>query len=48
VIGLGPLVGQTVAIREIPISFTFKYDFEFAEQNRSSGNELWFTACVHF
>jgi hypothetical protein len=48
VIGLGPMVGQTVTIREIPISFTFKYDVEFAEQNRSSGNELWFTTCVHF
>lgn len=48
VIGLGPLVGQTVTINEIPISFTFKYDFEFAEQNRSFGNELWFTTCVHF
>lgn len=48
VIGLGPLVGQTVTIGEIPINFTFKYDFEFAEQNRSSGNELWFTASIHF
>jgi hypothetical protein len=48
VIGLGPLVGQTITIYETPISFTFKYDVEFAEQNRSSGNELWFTACVHF
>jgi hypothetical protein len=48
VIGLGPLVGQTVRIGEIPINFTFKYDVEFAEQNRSTGNELWFTAAVHF
>jgi hypothetical protein len=48
VIGLGPLVGQNVTIDEVPISFTFKYDIEFAEQNRSSGNELWFTSCVHF
>lgn len=48
VIGLGPLVGQTIRIGEIPVNFTFKYDFEFAEQNRSSGNELWFTATVHF
>jgi len=48
VIGLGPLVGQTVAIGEMPINFTFKYDFEFAEQNRSWGNELWFTASIHF
>jgi hypothetical protein len=48
VIGLGPLVGQTVAIREMPIHFTFKYDFEFAEQNRSFGDELWLTAGVSF
>lgn len=48
VIGLGPLLGQTIAVDEIPINFTFKYDVEFAEQNRSSGNELWFTAAVRF
>jgi hypothetical protein len=48
VIGLGPLVGRTVTIGEIPINLTFKYNFEFAEQNRSWGNELWFTATVHF
>jgi hypothetical protein len=48
VIGLGPLVGQTVAIREMPIHFTFKYDFEFAEQNRSFGDELWLTAAISF
>ncbi len=48
VIGLGPLLGETVNINEKPISFTFKYDFEFAEQNRSSGNELWFTTCIRF
>jgi hypothetical protein len=48
VIGLGPIVGQTIALNEIPINFTFKYDVEFAAQNRSSGNEMWFTASVHF
>jgi hypothetical protein len=48
VIGLGPIVGQTVSLAEIPINFTFKHDVEFAEQNRSSGNELWFTASIRF
>jgi hypothetical protein len=48
VIGLGPLVGETIRIGELPINFTFKYVFEFAEENRSSGDELWFTAAVHF
>jgi len=48
VIGLGPLAGQTIQVREIPVHFIFKYDFEFAEQNYSSGNELWLTATVHF
>lgn len=48
VIGLGPLVGKTVTVSEIPINFDFKYELEFAEQNRSSGNALWFTACIHF
>jgi hypothetical protein len=48
VIGLGPMVGQTLAAYEIPVHLTVKYDFEFAEQNRSSGNELWLTATVHF
>ncbi len=48
VIGLGPLVGQTILLHEVPIHFTFKYDVEFAEQNRSSGNELWFTTAVEF
>src|SRR5208282_3944126 len=41
VIGLGPLLGVTVPILKVPISFSFKYDFEFAAQNRSTGNELW-------
>jgi hypothetical protein len=48
VIGLGPLLGQTISIGEIPVQLTFKYDVEFAEQNRSSGNELWFTSTVRF
>jgi hypothetical protein len=48
VIGVGPLVGKTILLHEVPIHFTFKYDFEFAQQNRSSGNELWFTTAVEF
>jgi len=30
------------------VHFTCKYDFELAQQNYSSGNELWLTATVHF
>jgi hypothetical protein len=48
VIGLGPLAGVTVPILKLPISFSFKYDFEFAAQNRSTGNELWLTASIRF
>ncbi len=48
VIGLGPPLGATVPIWSVPISVCFKYDFEFAAQNRSTGNELWLTASVRF
>jgi hypothetical protein len=48
VIGLGPLAGITVPIMKVPISFSFKYEFEFAAQNRSTGNELWLTAALRF
>jgi len=48
VIGLGPLAGITVPIEKVPVSFSFKYDFEFAAQNRSTGDELWLTASVRF
>jgi hypothetical protein len=48
VIGLGPIVGQTIEVREVPVNLTFKYDVEFADQNRSTGNELWLTGCIHF
>lgn len=48
VIGLGPLAGVTVPIFKMPISFSFKYEFEFAAQNRSTGNELWLTAALRF
>lgn len=48
VIGLGPLAGITVPIFKSPISFSFKYDFEFAAQNRSTGDELWLTAAIRF
>jgi hypothetical protein len=48
VIGLGPLTEITMPIVKTPVSFCFKYDFEFAAQNRSSGNELWLTGTVRF
>jgi hypothetical protein len=46
VVGLGPLAGYAIHLGERPIDLTFKYDIEFAEQNRSSGNELWLTASI--
>lgn len=48
VLALGPLAGIAVPILKIPISFSFKYEFEFAAQNRSTGNELWLTASLRF
>jgi hypothetical protein len=48
VIGLGPLAGITVPIFKTPVNFSFKYDFEFASQNRSVGDELWLTASIRF
>lgn len=48
VIGLGPIAGETIRVSEVPVHFTFKYDFEFAAQNYASGNELWLTATVNF
>jgi hypothetical protein len=46
VIGVGPLAGITAPIFKTPISFSFKYDFEFAAQNRLTGDELWLTATI--
>jgi hypothetical protein len=46
VLALGPLVGKTVEIGNTRINFTFKYDFEFAAQNRATGNALWMTAAL--
>jgi hypothetical protein len=46
VLALGPMIGQTVRIGEIPITLTFKYEIEFAAQNYSTGNELWFAAAM--
>ena len=48
VLGLGPLAGVTVPIWKAPVSFSFKYEFEFAAQNRSTGNALWMTASLRF
>ena len=48
VLALGPLFGKTVELWKLPINFTVKYDFEFAAQNRSTGNELWFTGGLRF
>jgi hypothetical protein len=42
VLALGPFVGKPIAFGKLPITFTIKYDFEFAKQNRLSGNALWF------
>jgi hypothetical protein len=47
VIALGPLVGRTFAIG-MPITFTAKYLFEFAAQNRSTGDALWLSAAFMF
>ncbi|MDO8434814.1 MAG: transporter [Candidatus Binatus sp.] len=44
VIALGPLGGVTVKIWNVAVHISVKYDFEFAAQNRLSGNELWLTA----
>ena len=48
VLALGPLIGKTIVVHGLPINLCFKYDFEFASQNRSSGNELWLTAALRF
>jgi hypothetical protein len=48
VLALGPLVGKTFTIGGRPVTFTVKYDFEFAAQNRTSGNELWAAAAYQF
>ena len=55
--GALPAPGSTVAktyflyqdadgLANTKINFTFKYDFEFAAQNRATGNELWLTAAI--
>ena len=44
----GPLAGVIVQILKVPISFSFKYEFEIAAQNRSTGNELWLSAVLRF
>lgn len=48
VLALGPLIGKTIAFWKLPINFTFKYEFEFAAQNRLSGDALWLTASTRF
>ncbi len=48
VLALGPLVGKTVDMWKLPVNFTVKYDFEFAAQNRSTGDELWLTGGFRF
>jgi len=48
VLGLGPLIGKTVDLWKLPVTFTAKYDVEFAAQNRSTGNELWLTGGLRF
>lgn len=48
VIALGPLVGKTIRMWSLPVTFSCKYDVEFAAQNRLSGDELWVTAAFRF
>jgi hypothetical protein len=48
VLALGPLVGKTIQLANVPICLTLKYDFEFAAQNRSTGNALWLSAGLMF
>ena len=48
VLALGPLVGKTVDLWKLPVTFAVKYDFEFAAQNRSTGDELWLTGSLRF
>ena len=48
VLGLGPLLGETIEIWNRPINFIAKYDFEFSAQNRAAGNELWLTGGFRF
>jgi hypothetical protein len=45
-LALGRMIGQTVRVGEMPITFTFKYEFEFAAQNYATGNALWFGAAI--
>jgi len=47
-IALGPIFGYDFKIRAIPALVTFKYLFEFLNQNRLSGNQLWFTIAFQF
>lgn len=46
VLALGPLTGKTFDVLGQKVDVTFKYDFEFAAQNRGTGNECWFNAAV--
>jgi hypothetical protein len=39
VLALGPLVGKTVDLWKLSVTFAVKYDFEFAAQNRSTGDD---------
>ncbi len=48
VIALGPLLGKTFVIGDLPVTFTAKYQFEFAAQNRSTGDALWLSAAFMF
>jgi hypothetical protein len=47
VIGLGPMLGYTIPLEErLPLGLTVKYELEFADQNRASGDALWFNAAL--
>ena len=48
VLALGPLLGKSLVIGSVPIRVTAKYQFEFAAQNRPTGDALWLTAGAMF
>ena len=48
VLAIGPLLGKSLAIDRAPLTLTAKYQFEFAAQNRPTGDALWLTAGVMF
>ena len=48
VVAIGPLAGKAFELWQLPVSLSFKYEFEFATQNHLAGNALWLTASTRF